>query len=190
MTKLSERGLSLSLKSRHLVMLATLSAIGLPEHVESAVKAALRDSLKPVNKALSESGVKLPIPSQGTVTDETRFAEGFKVQSGIFGDAIRHMHETAPESQKALLVRDLTGWCFGDYFTRKALDLRERELITFLAIVALGGCEAQVRAHENGNVTVGALKQPLIDALEVGLPFLGFPRTLNALAVVNDVLKA
>lgn len=190
MTKLSERGLSLSLKSRHLVMLATLSAIGLPEHVESAVKAALRDGLKPVNKALSESGVKLPIPSQGTVTDETRFAEGFKVQSGIFGDAIRRTHETAPESQKALLVRDLTGWCFGDYFTRKALDLRERELITFLAIVALGGCEAQVRAHENGNVTVGALKQPLIDALEVGLPFLGFPRTLNALAVVNDVLKA
>lgn len=190
MTKLSERGLSLSLKSRHLVMLATLSAIGLPEHVESAVKAALRDGLKPVNKALSESGVKLPIPSQGTVTDETRFAEGFKVQSGIFGDAIRRMHETAPESQKALLVRDLTGWCFGDYFTRKALDLRERELITFLAIVALGGCEAQVRVHENGNVTVGALKQPLIDALEVGLPFLGFPRTLNALAVVNDVLKA
>lgn len=190
MTKLSERGLSLSLKSRHLVMLATLSAIGLPEHVESAVKAALRDGLKPVNKALSESGVKLPIPSQGTVTDETRFAEGFKVQSGIFGDAIRRTHETAPESQKALLVRDLTGWCFGDYYTRKALDLRERELITFLAIVALGGCEAQVRAHENGNVTVGALKQPLIDALEVGLPFLGFPRTLNALAVVNDVLKA
>ena len=190
MTKLSERGLSLSLKSRHLVMLATLSAIGLPEHVESAVKAALRDGLKPVNKALSESGVKLPIPSQGTVTDETRFAEGFKVQSGIFGDAIRRTHETAPESQKALLVRDLTGWCFGDYFTRKALDLRERELITFLAIVALGGCEAQVRAHDNGNVTVGALKQPLIDALEVGLPFLGFPRTLNALAVVNDVLKA
>lgn len=87
-------------------------------------------------------------------------------------------------------MRDLTGWCFGDYFTRKALDLRERELITFLAIVALGGCEAQVRAHENGNVTVGALKQPLIDALEVGLPLLGFPRTLNALAVVNDVLKA
>ena len=154
------------------------------------MKAALRDGLKPVNKALSESGVKLPIPSQGTVTDETRFAEGFKVQSGIFGDAIRRMHETAPESQKALLVRDLTGWCFGDYFTRKALDLRERELITFLAIVALGGCEAKVRAHENGNVTVGALKQPLIDALEVGLPFLGFPRTLNALAVVNDVLKA
>ena len=47
MTKLSERGLSLSLKSRHLVMLATLSAIGLPEHVESAVKAALRDGLTP-----------------------------------------------------------------------------------------------------------------------------------------------
>ena len=214
MTKLSERGASLPPKSRHLVMLATLSAIGLPEHVESAVKAALRDGLTPAevkeafyqttpyvgfarvssvlrsaNKALSESGVKLPIPSEGTVTDETRFAEGFQVQSGIFGDAIRRMHESAPESQKALLVRDLTGWCFGDYYTRKALDLRERELITFSAIVALGGCEAQVRAHVNGNVAVGAVKQNLVDALEVGLPFLGFPRTLNALAVVNDVLK-
>lgn len=213
MTNLSERGLSLPLKSRHLVMLATLSAIGLPEHVESAVKAALEGGLAPAevkeaiyqtpyvgfarvssvlksaNKALLEKGVKLPLPSEGTVTNETRFSEGFRVQSGIFGDAIRRMHETAPESQKALLVRDLTGWCFGDYYTRKALNLRERELITFASIVALGGCEAQVRAHVNGNVAVGAVKQNLIDALEVGLPFLGFPRTLNALAVVNDVLK-
>ena len=47
MTNLSERGLSLPLKSRHLVMLATLSAIGLPEHVESAVKAALEGGLAP-----------------------------------------------------------------------------------------------------------------------------------------------
>lgn len=188
MTKLSERGASLPLKSRHLVMLATLSAIGLPEHVESAVKAALRDGLTPaeVKEAFYQT---TPYVGFARVSSVLRSANKALSESGIFGDAIRRMHESAPESQKALLVRDLTGWCFGDYYTRKALDLRERELITFSAIVALGGCEAQVRAHVNGNVAVGAVKQNLVDALEVGLPFLGFPRTLNALAVVNDVLK-
>ena len=214
MTDLRNRGLSLPLKSRHIVMLATLSAVGFPEHVEAAVKAALKDGmtpvevkeavyqttpyvgfarvasvLGPVNKALEQSGVKLPLPSQSTVTDATRFEEGLKVQSGIFGDAIRRMHESASEGEKALLVRDLSGWCFGDYYTRKALDLRERELATFSAIAALGGCEAQLRGHAAGNAAVGATKQNLIDALEVALPFLGFPRTLNALAVVNEALK-
>ena len=68
-------------------------------------------------------------------------------------------------------------------------DIRSlRELLTFCIISALGGCEAQVKAHVQGNAAVGNGKQLLVDALLQMLPCIGFPRTLNALACVNSVL--
>ena len=68
------------------------------------------------------------------------------------------------------------------------LGLPLRELLTFCIISALGGCEAQVKAHVQGNAAVGNGKQLLVDALLQMLPCIGFPRTLNALACVNSVL--
>ena len=63
-----------------------------------------------------------------------------------------------------------------------------RELLTFSILSALGGCESQVKAHVQGNANVGNSKENLIDALAQSLPYIGFPRTLNALACVNAVL--
>lgn len=59
-----------------------------------------------------------------------------------------------------------------------------RELITFCAISCLGGCEPQAKAHARANLGVGNTRQTLIDALTQCLPFIGFPRTLNALACI------
>ena len=61
--------------------------------------------------------------------------------------------------------------------------------MTFAIISSLGGCEAQVKAHVQGNANVGNSKQNLVDALCWMLPNIGFPRTLNALACVNAVMK-
>ena len=90
--------------------------------------------------------------------------------------------------QREILVRHLSAFCFGDIYTRTGLDLPLRELLTFCIISALGGCEAQVKAHVQGNAAVGNGKQLLVDALLQMLPCIGFPRTLNALACVNSVL--
>ena len=83
----------------------------------------------------------------------------------------------------------LSSWCFGDTYTRRGQDLKMRELLTFAAISALGGCESQVKSHVQGNLNVGNSKQMLIDTLAQMLPFIGFPRTLNALACVNAVAR-
>ena len=44
--------------------------------------------------------------------------------------------------------RWLAANCFGDYYTRKGLDLAQRELITFCFLMAQGGCEPQLIAHK------------------------------------------
>ena len=58
-----------------------------------------------------------------------------------------------------------------------------------VCILALGGCDPQVRAHVGGNLAVGNGRETLIAAICQCLPYIGFPRTLNALAAVNELTK-
>lgn len=204
---------SLDARQRRLITLVVLAAIQTPEGIGEETRAALHQGVRPeeirealyqcapyigfprteaalrhADAALEAAGIALPLPEGGTVTEEDRFEKGLAVQTGIFGDAISKMHASAPEGQREILVRHLSAFCFGDIYTRTGLDLPLRELLTFCIISALGGCEAQVKAHVQGNAAVGNGKQLLVDALLQMLPSIGFPRTLNALACVNSVL--
>ena len=80
----------------------------------------------------------------------------------------------------------MSAYCFGDFYTRDALSNQDRELITFCILATLGGCENQLRGHVLANLNVGNDKEVLIDALTILLPYIGFPRTLNALAIINE----
>lgn len=146
-------------------------------------------ALGPVNEVFAAKGIALPVESQATVTEESRFRDGLTAQKAIFGDSIDKMHASAPTGQKDIMVNHLSAFCFGDFYTRTSLDLKTRELLTFAIVSALGGCEAQVKAHVQGNANMGNSKQNLIDALAQMLPYIGFPRTLNALGCVNAVLQ-
>lgn len=141
-------------------------------------------ALDEVNRAFQSAGITYPLPEQSTVTEETRFEKGLAVQQEIFGaDNINAMRAAAPEELRH--IQDyLSACCFGDFYTRGTLDLKMRELITFCAICCLGGCEPQAKAHAGANLSVGNTRQTLIDALTQCLPFIGFPRTLNALACI------
>ena len=145
-------------------------------------------ALKIVNEAFRERNISLPVESQRTVTESSRYAEGLKVQKSIFGNAIDKMHQATPAGQLPIVQNYLSAFCFGDVYTRTGLDLQTRELLTFSIISALGGCESQVRSHVQGNAAVGNSKENLIDALAQALPYIGFPRTLNALGCVNAIM--
>ncbi|WP_294484606.1 carboxymuconolactone decarboxylase family protein [uncultured Mailhella sp.] len=204
---------ALSTIKKHLVTLSALTALRAVSNIREKTEAALADGVSPVqireavyqcapyagfpatedalrevDAAFSARGIALPLENQATVTDENRFEKGLAVQKGIFGDVIDAMHASAPEGQKAIMVDHLSAFCFGDIYTRNGLDLKTRELLTFSIISALGGCESQVKSHVQGNANAGNAKQELIDALEVCLPLMGFPRTLNALSCVNAVM--
>ena len=142
------------------------------------------EALAAFDRAMERCGVALPLENCATVTAEDRMEKGFATQVGIFGDHIRDNYKNAPEGQ--LHIQEfLSANCFGDYYTRTCLDIPERELCTFAAIASLGGCETQLGGHTAGNLAVGNSKEVLVAALSLLVPFIGYPRTLNALAVVN-----
>lgn len=96
------------------------------------------------------------------------------------------MRDESPKDQ--LHLQDfLAANCFGDYYTRSGLGLKTRELVTFALLIAIGGCEPQVKGHVQGNFKVGNHKEVLLDVITQLLPYLGYPRTLNALRCLNEV---
>lgn len=119
-----------------------------------------------------------------TISEVSRYQDGLAVQEEIFGQEAGKIGENMPDAQ-ALMTRYLSGICFGDFYTRAGLELSTRELLTLCVIAALGGCEAQVRAHAVGNLAVGNSKNMLLAAMLLCTPYYGFPKTLNAVSAIN-----
>jgi 4-carboxymuconolactone decarboxylase len=155
--------------------------------VPYAGMAKVLDFLHVTNEVLASRGVELPLEGQSTTTPETRFAEGLAVQKRVVGDgAVDAMYANAPDDEQHI-QRALSGNCFGDYVARGGIDLTTRELLTFAMLVALGGCDAQVVGHVRGNLNVGNVRETLLDVLTQLLPFIGYPRTLNGLRVLDEI---
>jgi 4-carboxymuconolactone decarboxylase len=147
------------------------------------------DFLHATNDVLTSRGIELPLPGQSTTTPETRFDEGLEVQKRIFGDRIDQMYAQSPKDQ-VHIQRHLSANCFGDIYTRTGLDLKTRELLTFAMLASLGGCEPQLGGHVAANLSVGNDRQVLVGTVTALLPFIGYPRSLNAIRVINEGTSA
>lgn len=142
-------------------------------------------TLAVVNEIFTLQGITLPLESQSTVTEDTRFEKGLALQKQIYGDIAEQMRSTAPENQEHIYDY-LTAMCFGDFYTRNGLDIKTREMLAFCILAALGDCDNQLAGHITGNLNVGNSKGYLVDVLTQCLPYIGFPRALNVLAILNN----
>lgn len=203
-----EPGQELPDDTRYLVILATLLGCQGLDVYKDMLPKALGEGLTPImvkemvyqavdylglgrvmpflsvtNDILTVGGVKLPLPAQATTTMENRLEKGAEAQAEIFGE---HMKEAWKAGH---INRWLAANCFGDYYTRNGLDLKQRELITFCFLVAQGGCEPQLTAHAKGNMNLGNDKDFLLRVVSQCLPYIGYPRSLNAVACVNKAAE-
>lgn len=141
--------------------------------------------LTAANQVLEEGGLSLLLAGQTTTTVETRLEAGVQAQVGIFGKGMRDFARSGPEESRHI-NRRLADNCFGDWYTRTGLDYRQRELITFCFLAAQSGCEPQPTSHAGANMRLGNDKAFLIKIISQCLPYIGYPRTLNALRCVNE----
>lgn len=143
----------------------------------------VRPFLSVTNEVLQAQGVKLPLENQCTTTMDNRLEKGIEAQVKIFGE---HMKEAWKAGH---INRWLAANCFGDYYTRKGLDLKVREMVTFCYLMAQGGCEPQLIAHAKGNMNLGNDKDFLVRVVSQCLPYIGYPRSLNAISAVNKAAE-
>lgn len=204
----NEENQQLDKKTRYMAILATLIGCGGVDAYKEMLQKAFDNGITPTaakeivyqatdylgygrmlpflnatNDILIEKGVKLPLDCQSTTTIDDRLEKGVKAQVEIFGE---HMNEAWKTSH---INRWLASNCFGDYYTRKGLDLAERELITFCFLMAQGGCEPQLIAHAKGNINMGNDKDFLMKVVSQCLPYIGYPRILNAISCINKAVE-
>lgn len=200
----SEEGQQLEVKTRYLAILASLVGCQGKEAYREMLPKALEAGLSPVavkemvyqgtdylgigriweflritNEVFTEKGIRLPLPGQAKTTMEDRLEKGAQAQADIFGE---HMKEAWKNGH---MNRWLAANCFGDYYTRGGLDLANREMITFCFLAAQGGCEPQLIAHAKGNMNLGNDKDFLGKVVSQCLPYIGYPRSLNAMACIG-----
>ena len=146
------------------------------------------DFIVATNEFLLERGVEMPLAPQATTTPETRYEKGLALQKKIAGEeGLQKMLDAAPADQLHI-HRYLAANCFGDHVSRSGIDLATRELLTFTMLISLGGCDPQAKGHVAGNLHVGNSRQTLIDVVTQLLPYIGYPRTLNALRAIDEVV--
>ena len=53
-------------------------------------------------------------------------------------------------------------------------------------LASLGGCEPQLLGHVTANLSVGNDRRVLRGTITQLLPLIGYPRTLNAIRMINE----
>lgn len=146
------------------------------------------DFINIMNEVFTDLGFELPLNSTKTINSENRREKGTQAQIDIFGEGMKDFYKSGPEESKHINYW-LAANCFGDYYTREGLDLNQRELITFCFLAAQGGCEPQLTSHAAANMRIGNTKEFLIQIISANIPYIGYPRSLNALTCVNNAAK-
>lgn len=199
---------SLDTKTRYMAILATLLGCQGTDAFREMLNKALDDKVDPVvikevvyqatdylgygrvlnflnitNELFTERNIQMPLEGQATTTLEDRLEKGIETQVTLFGDFMK-------DAWKAGTINKwLASNCFGDYYTRKGLTLAEREMITFCYIAAQGGCEPQLIAHAKGNMRMGNDKDYLMKVVLQCVPYIGYPRSLNAINCINKACE-
>ena len=145
------------------------------------------DFIHATNKILESRGIKLPLEGQSTTSPETRFDKGFSLQKALIGERIDTMYAESPADQ-IHIQKYLSANCFGDYVIRNGVDVKTRELLTVSMLLSLGGCEPQLKGHIQTNLDIGNDKETLLSVITQLLPYVGYPRTLNAIRCLNEVV--
>ena len=78
-------------------------------------------------------------------------------------------------------------FAFGTIYERGILDFKQREMITITSLLTQGGCENQLRVHIQASLSVGLTQEEIIETFIHCVPYVGFPRVLNAIFVAKEI---
>ena len=118
----------------------------------------------------------------------TKYEEGLKIVTEIDGRAGEEVFEAladiAPEVNNYMIE-----FVFGEIYAREGLSHREQEMITLTTFLTQGNTAGQIKVHVHAALNVGLTKEEIIGVFIHCIPFVGFPKVLNAIYVAKEVFK-
>ena len=121
------------------------------------------------------------------MSDGDRFKRGLELLRQIDGDKVadnllQRYIDIAPD-----FSRYLVEFAFGDVYARDG-DLKHREIVAISSLATMGGCDPQLETHVHGAFNVGLTEREVVEVIMTLIPYIGFPKALNAIATVKRVV--
>jgi 4-carboxymuconolactone decarboxylase len=117
-----------------------------------------------------------------------RYRKGIETLEIMNKDAIKilmeNLDDTAPD-----LANFVIKFAYGEVYTRKALDLKSREIATVAALTAMGNAPEQLKDHINGALNVGCSREEIVEVIIQMTLYAGFPAAINGIMAAKEVFK-
>lgn len=203
----------LDMKTREMITVVSLSTQQTLPQLKAHINAALNVGVSPVelreaiyqcapfigfpktlnaitvlNEVFKERGIQTPLEGTMTVKEQDRFKEGYKIQNELYGDEILQSMKGLPDNMGEDVARMLTEVCFGDFYTRKGLDVKTRELLVLSILVTTGDIQT-LKSHIVGNMKVGNDAKTIAAVIIQVMPYTGFPKALAALKTLKQTIN-
>lgn len=203
----------LDIKTREMITVVSLSTQQTLPQLKAHINAALNVGVSPVelreaiyqcapfigfpktlnaitvlNEVFKERGIQTPLEGTMTVKEQDRFKEGHKIQNELYGDEILQSMKGLPDNMGEDVARMLTEVCFGDFYTRKGLDVKTRELLVLSILVTTGDIQT-LKSHIVGNMKVGNDAKIIAAVIIQVMPYAGFPKALAALKTLKQTIN-
>lgn len=201
---------NLSTKDRELITVVALSTLQTLPQLKAHVNAALNVGNSPLeireaiyqcapyigfprtlnaigvfNEVAQERGIKLPLDNTSTTTDEKRYEKGWEIQNQLYGDEVKKAMASLPDVYANVVPDTLTTFCFGDFYTRNGLSIKQRELLSLVILTALGA-EKQLSAHVVGALKAGNDNETLLAAMLQAIPYIGLPYAMTTINLIKN----
>lgn len=119
---------------------------------------------------------------------ESAWERGERLLRKIDGDKVADNLLKAYEDVAPDFTRYLVEFAFGEIYAREG-DLKQKELVAIASLATMGGCDPQLETHVHGAFNAGLSEVEVVEAVMTLIPYIGFPRALNAMAIVKRVVE-
>lgn len=116
-----------------------------------------------------------------------RYERGERLLREIDGDKVADNLIARYQNLAPDFTRYLVEFAFGEIYAREG-DLKHREIVAIASLATMGGCDAQLETHVHGAFNVGLSESEIVETVMTLIPYIGFPKALNAMAVVKRVV--
>lgn len=202
----------LALEERTLCTLATLSVLQRLDALADMVAAALQIGMQPrtilevfmqvglyagfpttdasarrANEVFTAHGVAVPAEPPRRDSNEALDARGRELMGAMHGERSSQGYAAPDNPITATLYPSAVRYGYGELWSRPGLDHRQRMLCAIAAFTALG-LESQLRKFAQSALNVGLIREQVVEAVVQTAPYGGFPRALNGLSILSEVL--
>ena len=144
-------------------------------------------AMEVAGEVFAARGVTLePLPARDD-DDAALDARGQAIMAKLHGERAQGGYAAPDNPITGALYPAAIRYGYGEIWDRPGLDHRERMLVAVSTFCGLG-LEGQLRKFGQSALNIGLSREEVVEAVIQTGPYTGFPRALNGLAILSEVL--